>query len=118
MDKLHRKRDKRTEFSDLQKAQGLMRPGYVIFPVLLGLIVIGTMFFSEYKDFDVSLIKITNQSIFYFALAWLCMVGRDFGLTWRFRSLTDHDITWGQALRVNMLCEFTSAVTPSSVNVT
>jgi uncharacterized protein (TIRG00374 family) len=115
MDKLHRKRDKRAEFSDLQKAQGLMRPGYVIFPVLLGLIVIGTMFFSEYKDFDVSLIKITNQSIFYFALAWLCMVGRDFGLTWRFRSLTDHDITWGQALRVNMLCEFTSAVTPSTV---
>lgn len=43
------------------------------------------------------------------------MAGRDFGLTWRFRTLTDHDITWGQALRVNMLCEFTSAVTPSTV---
>ena len=60
MDKLHRKRNQKTEFSDLQKARGLMRPGYVIFPVLLGLIVIGIMFFSEYKDFDVSLIKIPN----------------------------------------------------------
>ena len=77
-----------------------MRPGYVIFPVLLGLIVIGTMFFSEYKGFDVSLIKITNQSIFYFALAWLCMVGRDFGLTWRFRSLTDHVMTLSTAVKV------------------
>ena len=50
-----------------------------------------------------------------FLLALLFMAGRDFGLTWRFRTLTDHDITWGQALRVNMLCEFTSAVTPSTV---
>lgn len=43
------------------------------------------------------------------------MVGRDFGLSWRFKLLTDSQLNWLAAIRVNMLCEFTSAVTPSAV---
>lgn len=43
------------------------------------------------------------------------MFGRDGGLMWRFRFITDRELTWRQAFRVNMLCEFTSAVTPSAV---
>ena len=43
------------------------------------------------------------------------MSGRDFGLSWRFRLLTDKELKWKQAIRVNFLCEFTSAVTPSTV---
>ncbi len=43
------------------------------------------------------------------------MVGRDFGLTWRFHELTEGRFTWRQALRVDMLCEFTSCVTPTAV---
>ena len=48
-------------------------------------------------------------------LAVLFMFGRDGGLMWRFRFITDRELTWRQAFRVNMLCEFTSAVTPSAV---
>ena len=48
-------------------------------------------------------------------LAWLFMIGRDFGLTWRFRALTDHQLSWRKVLKVDMLCEFTSCVTPSAV---
>nr|MDE6418408.1 flippase-like domain-containing protein [Duncaniella sp.] len=48
-------------------------------------------------------------------LAWVFMIGRDFGLSWRFRTLTDRQLRWGQAIKVNMLCEFTSCVTPSAV---
>lgn len=108
-------RKKKKSRSDLQQAKSLLHPAYVAIPVSIGLIVVGWMFFSEYKNFDLRFVHFTSSSILYFLLAWLFMVGRDFGLTWRFRALTDHDITWGQALRVNMLCEFTSAVTPSTV---
>ncbi|MDE7109578.1 MAG: flippase-like domain-containing protein, partial [Muribaculaceae bacterium] len=48
-------------------------------------------------------------------LAFLCMFGRDFGLSWRFRALTDHQLRWSQAFKVDFLCEFTSCVTPSAV---
>lgn len=99
----------------MQQAKGLLRPAYVAVPVAIGLLVVVWMFVREYENFDFSLIKITTKSVLYFLLAWVFMAGRDFGLTWRFRSLTDHDIKWGQALRVNLLCEFTSAVTPSTV---
>ena len=43
------------------------------------------------------------------------MFGRDFGLSWRFRALTDRELRWGQAFKVDLLCEFTNCVTPSAV---
>ena len=101
--------------SDFRQAKSLLHPGYIILPVIIGAIVIALMFFSEYKDFTLEHVRLSRYFAVYFLLAWLCMVGRDFGLTWRFRTLTGRNITWGQALRVNMLCEFTSAITPSTV---
>ena len=43
------------------------------------------------------------------------MFGRDFGLSWRFRELTDRTLPWRSAFEVDLLCEFTSCVTPSAV---
>lgn len=101
--------------TDIKQTRDLLKPKYVAIPVAIGLLAILLMFLRDSDDFDFSLVKITTNSIIYFLLAILFMAGRDFGLTWRFRTLTDHKITWKQALRVNMLCEFTSAVTPSTV---
>ena len=101
--------------SDIKKTRDLLRPKYVAIPIIIGLLAVAAMFWHDSGQFDWSLINITTKSAAYFILAVLFMAGRDFGLTWRFRTLTDHDISWGQALRVNMLCEFTSAVTPSTV---
>ena len=101
--------------SDFQQVKQLLHPLYVAVPVGIGLIVVGLLFYSEYKNFDLSIVNLTGKSLLFFLLAFFAMFGRDFGLTWRFHSLTDHEITWKQALRVNLLCEFTSAVTPSTV---
>ena len=101
--------------SGYRKTRDLLRPKYVALPVAIGMLAVAYMFYHEYENFDFSNLQLTWDSIWFFLLAFLFMAGRDFGLTWRFRTLTDHDITWGQALRVNMLCEFTSAVTPSTV---
>lgn len=101
--------------SEFQQAKSLLNPLYVIVPVVVGLIAVFWMLMRDYQSLSLDSIDFSMSTLYYFLLAWLFMMGRDFGLTWRFRSLTDHDITWGQALRVNMLCEFTSAVTPSTV---
>ena len=100
---------------EMRQTRDLLSPRYVALPVLIGLVAVGLMLYHDSEHFNLSLIRLTADSLLYFVLAWLFMAGRDFGLTWRFRALTDHDISWGQALRVNMLCEFTSAVTPSTV---
>ncbi|MEZ3591155.1 MAG: flippase-like domain-containing protein [Muribaculaceae bacterium] len=87
----------------------------IIAPVIIGLGVVAWLFHSEFNPDTWRLIDFTPHLIICIAVAWLFMAGRDFGLTWRFRALTDRQLTWGQALKVNFLCEFTSAITPSAV---
>lgn len=69
------------------------------------------------REFDVQawhLIHWDARTIAAIALAWVAMGGRELGLAWRFRTLSDRELSWRQAFRVTMLCEFTSSVTPTS----
>lgn len=87
----------------------------VLIPILIGLCVIAWLFHREFNVNIWKTVHFDTHVILCIALAWVFMAGRDFGLTWRFRTLTDKDITWWQALKVNFMCEFTSAITPSAV---
>ncbi len=87
----------------------------VAIPIIIGLCVVGWLF---HREFSVELwrsIHFDSRVVLCIILAWMFMCGRDFGLTWRFRTLTDKQLTWWQALKVNFMCEFTSCVTPSAV---
>lgn len=87
----------------------------VVVPVAIGAIVVALLFHHEFKPEVWKSVHFDVRTILCIALAWLFMAGRDFGLTWRFRSLTDRQLSWKAALRVNFMCEFTSAITPSAV---
>ena len=87
--------------------------GYILLPVIIGLSVITIMFYREFNPALLKDIKFTWQTAFYILLAIFFMFSRDVGLIWRYRYITDKQLSWKQAL--NVLCEFTSAVTPSSV---
>ena len=91
----------------------------VLLPVVIGLGVVVYMFLSDAKKENLvqvlSDIDFTPRTWFCIALAFLFMFDRDFGLSWRFRALTDKDLSWGRAFKVDFLCEFTSCVTPSAV---
>ena len=60
-------------------------------------------------------LRFTPRTVAALALALLFVAGRDFGLTWRFRTITAGALSWRRALRVDLMCAFTSAVTPSAV---
>lgn len=89
-----------------------------IIPVVLGLGVTGIMLYYEFdpKAFDV--INFTWKSIFWIMLAWLFMLGRDLGYTLRLMVLSDSKFRFWKALRVILLWEFTSAITPSAIGGT
>lgn len=87
----------------------------ILLPVLIGVAVIIWLFHREFNPAVLSEIHWDTRTVGCILLAWMFMIGRDFGLSWRFRALTDRQLRWGQAIRVNMLCEFTSCVTPSAV---
>lgn len=70
------------------------------------------------KDFDTttfSTFTFSPLTITGIVLAILCMVCQNIGMTWRYRLLTHRFLTWRQAFRANIICEFTSAVTPSLI---
>jgi len=89
-----------------------------LIPVVLGLGVTGVMLYNEFdpKAFDV--INFTGKSILWIMLAWLFMLGRDMGYTLRLMVLSDGKFRFWKALRVILLWEFTSAITPSAIGGT
>lgn len=87
----------------------------VVIPILLGLLVIGWLFLSEFNPKVFLTFDFTIVSAMFILLAFLLMMLRDFGMIWRFRFLTDNDLSWKQAFHINILSEFTTAVTPAAI---
>lgn len=91
----------------------------VLLPVTIGLGVVAYMFWRDARSENlmqvIEGVRFDLPAVFCIFMAVLCIVGRDFGLTWRLRILAGRGLSWRKALRVDMLCEFTSCVTPSTV---
>lgn len=91
----------------------------ILLPIAIGLGVVAYMLWRDAGKENFSAvwndIHFDTRAILCLILALCFMFGRDFGLSWRFRTLTDRELRWGQAFKVDLLCEFTSCVTPSAV---
>lgn len=94
------------------------RPSKIFIPVAIGLGVVAYMFYNEFDPSVFSSVKFTISSLFWLFVAFLMMIGRDFGYVLRLRILTDGELSWLQCLKVIILWEFTSAVTPSAIGGT
>ena len=93
----------------------------ILLPTFLGMGVILYMLWkSLFQDDNGNLeslkqITITWNTVFWFFVALMLMVGRDLGFTIRYRYLTDKLLSWKQSIKITLLAEFGSAVTPSTV---
>ena len=94
----------------------------VVLPMLIGLGVICYMitkeFFGENSEANLKSLEsvsITVHTVFWLFVALLLMVGRDLGFMIRYRYLTEKTLSWTQSLKVTLLAEFGSAITPSTV---
>ncbi|MDE7406843.1 MAG: hypothetical protein K2M76_00360, partial [Muribaculaceae bacterium] len=61
----------------------------VTIPVLIGIVAVIWMFQREYVPGTWESVRFTWRAVIGIALAWCLMAGRDLGLTWRFRAITD-----------------------------
>lgn len=93
-------------------------PYKIIYPILIGLVVVSYML---YKEFDIKAfeqITFTWTSALWLFVAILCMFIRDMGYIIRIKVLSGGRLTWLKAMRIIFLWEFTSAVTPSAIGGT
>lgn len=81
----------------------------------IGLAVIGWMFWQDFDASAFSTVRFSPRMVAGILLAVCCMACQNFGMTWRYRLLTHRFLTWPKAFRANVICEFTSAVTPSLI---
>lgn len=87
----------------------------IYLPIFIGLGVVAWLFLREFDPKTFKGTHFTLESVGYIFLAFLFIFGRDFGIIWRFRQMTDKQLGWLQAFKVHILSEFTSAVTPAAV---
>ncbi|MFI3266424.1 MAG: lysylphosphatidylglycerol synthase transmembrane domain-containing protein [Rikenellaceae bacterium] len=90
----------------------------IIYPTIIGLGVVGYMM---YRNFDASVfgyVDFTWTSVAWLFVAVLCMLGRDAGYVARLKCISQGELSWMQSLRVILLWEFTSAITPSAIGGT
>lgn len=87
----------------------------ILLPTFIGMGVIAYMFVKEFNFDDLEQITITGKTIFWIAIALCFMLGRDAGFTIRYRYLTEKKLSWKQCIKVTLLAEFGTAITPSSV---
>ncbi len=97
------------------KSQALNLAWKIFLPIAIGVAVVAWLFHREFNPEVWRSIHFDARVIGCILLAWIFMLGRDFGLSWRFRALTDRQLSWKQAIKIDILCEFTSCVTPSAV---
>ncbi|GHV01154.1 hypothetical protein FACS1894159_08470 [Bacteroidia bacterium] len=90
----------------------------VVWPILIGLAVVGWLFWRDFDPGVLDDIHFTWVSLFWVVVAFLCMFGRDLGYMIRIRVLSRGALTWRQAFRIIMLWEATSAITPSAIGGT
>ncbi|MGE0077879.1 MAG: YbhN family protein [Bacteroidales bacterium] len=95
-----------------------IKTGTAFIPIAIGLGVVAYLLYTEFNPDAFNLIHFTWRSAFWILLAILFMVGRDIGYTFRLMTLSDGKFRFWKALRVIMLWEFTSAITPSAVGGT
>ncbi|MDE6383255.1 MAG: flippase-like domain-containing protein [Paramuribaculum sp.] len=86
----------------------------VALPVLIGVAVIVWLFSSEFSISDFERIDWSTRSLIFLGLALIMVAGREAGMMWRWKLLAGDSLTWTGAFRVTIMCEFTSAITPTS----
>lgn len=87
----------------------------VIIPVLIGLGVVIWLFYDEFNMEVWRSFTFNTHVIVAMTAALICVFGRDLGMAWRFHTITDNHLGWIPSARVTLLCEFTSAITPTAV---
>lgn len=86
-----------------------------LLPIALSAGVAAWLIHSDIDMATVKSIRFDLRTVVGLLLALFFAFGRDFGLAWRFHTIADGALTWKRAFRTDLMCAFTSAITPSVV---
>jgi glycosyltransferase 2 family protein len=93
-----------------------LSPSRMLLPVVIGLGVVGFMFWRSYEPGDLA--GLANAKPLWLFITLLVLLGRDFGYMYRIRHIAEKQLSWRQSVDVIMIWEFASCLLPSAVGGT
>jgi len=95
-----------------------LSPWKVVLPTVLGFGMVGFFIYRDFHKIDFTVFEFSYYSVLFIGLAFLMMFFRDFGYVLRLRILSSGELTWRKCIRIVLLWELGSAVTPSAIGGT
>lgn len=95
-----------------------IHPSKVIYPIIIGLIVVGYLLYKDWNSDIFSKMSFSWYSLFFLFFAFIMMAVRDLGYMARIKILSDNELTWGKTFNIIILWEFASALMPSAIGGT
>jgi uncharacterized protein (TIRG00374 family) len=93
-----------------------LRPSRIVWPVLIGLAVVGFLFWRSYTPG--SLAPLAHAKWEWLLITLLVLWARDLGYIYRIRYITGRELSWQQSFGVIVMWEFASCVLPSAAGGT
>jgi len=105
-----------TQQSQDQQLLDKLKPSRIILPVLIGIGVVGFMFWRSYQPGDLAPLRNAKEQ--WLIITFLVLIARDLGYIYRIREISERALSWRQSLEVIMVWEFSSCVLPSAAGGT
>jgi uncharacterized membrane protein YbhN (UPF0104 family) len=100
--------------AEQQKVLKSFNPKRIILPVLLGLIAVGWLFYSQFDVARFKEIRWTWAAFAWIGFSFILLLVRHLCYSFRLRVLTGKIFSWRKYLKMIVLWEFSSALTPTS----
>ncbi len=101
--------------SDKQEALKTFSVSRVILPVIIGMVVVGFLFYKQYDPAAFDHFRWTKSTLLWLLLALGCLCARIMFYAWRLYILADHSFNFLKCIQLIFLWEFSSAVSPTNV---
>ena len=92
-----------------------VRISRIVLPILLGLGVVGYLFWRQYDAEDFAKISWTRHTTFWVSISFIFLIIRHAAYATRLRILSDKAFSWKKCIELIFIWEFSSAVSPTSL---
>jgi len=92
-----------------------IRISRIIFPIILGLGVVGYLMWEQYDPKEFSQINWNTHTTFWILFSVFLLVVRHLAYAFRLRILSDREFSWLKCIELIFIWEFSSAVSPTSI---
>ncbi len=110
--------DKKNQESFNEEQQEVLksiRISRIIIPILIGLGVVGYMFWKQFDPVEFAKINWNQHTTFWIFLSLLLLIVRHIAYAKRLRILSNNFFSWRKSIELIFIWEFSSAISPTSV---